>query len=84
MVEKCGAGKEDFEAVEVMMAGGIDLASKNDARSAKFSKQLAQQRDRQRELNQSRQDKVMDEPVITGNKRDLINSYNYYGENVHE
>lgn len=46
LVERCGASQEDLEAVEVMMAGGIEQASKNGARSAKYPKELAQQRDR--------------------------------------
>jgi hypothetical protein len=34
-------------------------------------------------LNPSRLDKVVDEPVIAGDGREFINSYDYYGENPH-
>lgn len=53
-----------MEAVEVMMASGNEPISKNGARNSKYPKDLAQQRDRQRENNPSRLDKIVDEPVI--------------------
>lgn len=46
LVERCGASQEDLEAVEVMMASGNEHSSKNGARSGKYPKDLAQQRDR--------------------------------------
>jgi hypothetical protein len=42
---------------------------------------LAVQRDRQRELNPSRLDKIVDDPMIQSDGREFINSYDYYGEN---
>ena len=47
----------------------------------KNNKDLAAQRDRQREMNPSRLDKIVDEPVIQSDGREVINSYDYYGEN---
>ncbi len=46
LVERCGASQEDLEAVEVMMASGIEPITKNGARNSKYPKDLAQQRDR--------------------------------------
>lgn len=48
---------------------------------SKYSKELAAQRDRQRENNYSRLEKVVDEPIISDG-REFINSYDYYGDNL--
>lgn len=74
LVERCGASKEDLEAVEVMVAAG----PKAEKGKPKYNKELAQQRDKQREQNPSRLDKIDDEIQIREG-REIINSYDYYG-----
>ena len=59
------------------MMGDVNKAGKT-----KYNKDLAAQRDRQREMNPSRLDKIVDEPLIQSDGREFINSYDYYGENA--
>jgi hypothetical protein len=88
LVERCGASQEDLEAVEVMMASGLDPLLKNGGAGGDKSKPLkqyrdtAQERDRLRERNHRRLDKVMDEPHLSSkpNDQEFVDSYDYYGE----
>jgi len=80
LVERCGARPEDLEAVEVMMAGDHEQVTGNNNKT-KYNKDIAAKRDRQRELNPSRLDKIVDEPRIQGDGQEFINSYDYYGDN---
>lgn len=75
LVEKVGASTGDLDAVERIT--GHDGKSNK----AKYNKDLAAQRDRQRELNPSRLEKNVDEPLSQNDGREFINSYDYYGEN---